>query len=1170
MHQNTLLSRLIAAIGTVLCLTTAVAITGAQSNSEHTVTSPSGCEPGAVVEKISANSVAEKAGLKEGDVILSWTRGDVNGRIDSPFDIPLLEIEQAPLGSITLEGLRGNEKSTWVVGAGGWGVKFRPNFPTSLYALYQQGQNLAKTGKLTEAASEWRTVADQVDRSYPPWLHAWLLAHEGDIFAGGHRWKEATAGYEEAITQAALASTEVKEELLRSYADLFRQQRDWINAEKYYQEAAEEIQKFAPESLISAEVLDDMGLSAYESGDLTKAEKHYLQALEIQKRLASGSLGIARSLNGLGNIATDHRDLTKAEQDHRQALSIQEKLAPGSLDVAVSLYGLGSVAWGRGDFANAEEYFSKSLSTREELAPGSLDVAKSLNGLGLLAMNNGDLAKAEEYHLGALAIREELAPGSLDVAGSLNNLGIVAGLRGDLAKAEDYHLKALAIREKQAANSFLLAQSFNNLGLIAKNRGDLTRAEQYYLQSLAITEKQDAPGISAGTLNNLGVLASQSGDLDKAEKYFQRSLAIKEKLAPGSLDFSSTLGNLCGVEQARGDPAEAEKCYRRALAIKQKFAPGSVVVAEAFNVLANLLRDKGDLLQAEDTYRQARVIWEKAAPESKEYAEVLANLAAIKLNQGQPNAAAPLFEQALDALDGQIAHLGGTDEVRADFRAGYLSYYQNYIDLLIQKKQPNLAFQVLERGRARTFIETLTEAHIDVYKGADGTLLRQQRSLQADLAIKTNRRLRLLSNQKTEQVAALDREIEGLLARQKDVEEKLRAESPGYAHLTHPQPLSAEQAQQLLDQDTLLLAYSVGQERSYVFAVTSVSLEVYPLPKRAEIEAAARRAYQEELSVNNPAAGHESTAALSRMLLGPVAEHLAKKRIAIIADGALQYLPFAALRTPQGAWLIDEHEIVNLPSASTLEVLRNETATRKPAPGQVAVLADPVFNRNDPRVAGVPGDVPADAIANDRLERSVKESGLMSLDRLPATRREAEAIVGVAGKDSSLEALDFDASLETAISAELSRYRIVHFASHTLLNSRHPELSGIILSLVDHQGKPQDGFLQAHEIYNLKLNADLVVLSACETALGKEIRGEGLVGLTRAFMYAGAPRVVATLWRVPDSATAELMKQFYTGMIRQGLPPAAALRQAQVSLSREKQWSAPYYWAGFTLQGDWK
>src|SRR5262249_51029375 len=206
--------------------------------------------------------------------------------------------------------------------------------------------------------------------------------------------------------------------------------------------------------------------------------------------------------------------------------------------------------------------------------------------------------------------------------------------------------------------------------------------------------------------------------------------------------------------------------------------------------------------------------------------------------------------------------------------------------------------------------------------------------------------------------------------------------------------------------------------------------------------------------------------------------------------------------------------------------------------------------------------------------RSAREVGATDaqqrLQRLLFSRREAEGILALAPGKASFKALDFAANRATTLSSNLGQYRIIHFATHGLLNSQHPELSGIVLSLVDEQGRPQDGFLRLHDVYNLKLSADLVVLSACKTGLGKEVKGEGLVGLTRGFWYAGAPRVVASLWKVDDRATAELMKQFYRRMLVDGLRPAAALRMAQIAMLRRKRWAAPYYWAGFALQGEWK
>jgi CHAT domain-containing protein len=308
-----------------------------------------------------------------------------------------------------------------------------------------------------------------------------------------------------------------------------------------------------------------------------------------------------------------------------------------------------------------------------------------------------------------------------------------------------------------------------------------------------------------------------------------------------------------------------------------------------------------------------------------------------------------------------------------------------------------------------------------------------------------------------------------------------------------------------------------------------------------------------------------------------------------VADGALQYVPFGALYSPRiegagatagpGIPLIVDHEIVSLPSASVLAVQRQELTGRERAARLVAVLADPVLQSTDPRVKRAAGDrrppgaepatgIDATGPVTD-LERSATEIDTTNLERLRFAREEAETIVALVRPGQSLKALDFDASRATVTGGELERYQIVHFATHGILDSQHPALSGVVLSLVDPEGNPQDGFLRAHEIYNLKLRAELVVLSACRTALGKDVKGEGLIGLVRGFMYAGAARVVASLWDVRDEATAILMKRFYEGMLKNGLKPAAALRSAQVSLWKEKRWEAPYYWAGFVIQGEW-
>jgi CHAT domain-containing protein len=374
----------------------------------------------------------------------------------------------------------------------------------------------------------------------------------------------------------------------------------------------------------------------------------------------------------------------------------------------------------------------------------------------------------------------------------------------------------------------------------------------------------------------------------------------------------------------------------------------------------------------------------------------------------------------------------------------------------------------------------------------------------------------------------------------------------------------------LLDGDTAMLFLSLGSDESFGWLLTRAGLRSYRLPARANVEALARRAYA-ELSVNDPSAGRKAVAELGRILLSPIAGRLQDRRLVVVAEGALAYIPFSVLPLPSsGEMLMTDHEIVDLPSASALATVRKELRQRHPAPNAVAVFADPVFRADDPRVAGAAGSAAAHDGSLSDVERSARQSGVMTFDRLAATRREADTIVALAGRAHSLEALDFGASREAATSPALAGYRIVHFASHMLLNSRHPELSGIVLSLVDPKGEPRNGFLQVHEIFNLRLHADLVVLSGCQTALGTDVRGEGLVGPVRAFMYAGAPRVVASLWKVPDRATAKLMQELYAAMLERHLTPAAALRRAQLALRNDPQWSAPYHWAGFVMQGDWR
>src|SRR5262245_35645881 len=660
--------------------------------------------------------------------------------------------------------------------------------------------------------------------------------------------------------------------------------------------------------------------------------------------------------------------------------------------------------------------------------------------------------------------------------------------------------------------------------------------------------------------------------LEKLNESLTNRLAIGDRSGE-----AQSLNNMGMVYQALGDMQKALEKFNEALPIRRAAGDPN---GEAFTLLgiARVEQKRGDLIQARQTIERA--------------------VGMIELLRANPN----------------------SQELRASFFASQQDFYQSYIDILMQmhKQTPDAAFDavalaVSERARARSLLELLTEARADIRQGVDNSLLERERFLQQRLNARAAAQVRLLSRKHTpEQAEAAAKEIASITSEYEDLRAQIRAGSPRYAALTQPQPLNlTEIQQQALDPDTLLLEYSLGENASYLFVVSQTSIASYQLPKRAEIEAATRRV-RDLLIAPQPRPGETEAkrrarikearanywpqaAVLSQMLLGPAASQLGAKRLLIVTDGALRYLPFGALpapvtekdrekekggqgdrrtekiRNPQSATrnpLIVRHEIVHLPSASALAVLRRELAGRQPAAKAVAVLADPVFSADDARVK--PSNIAhAGKEAPSDLTRAISDVG-GDLRRLLMTRDEAETILSVTPRNGGYAALDFRANRATATGDELGNYRIVHFATHSLLNSEHPELSGLVLSLVDEQGRPQDGFLRMHEIFNLRLPAELVVLSACQTGLGKNLDGEGLVGLTRGFMYAGAARVVASLWEVNDAATAELMKRFYRRMLQDGMRPAAALRAAQIEMWKRPQWQSPFYWGGFILQGEWK
>jgi len=780
---------------------------------------------------------------------------------------------------------------------------------------------------------------------------------------------------------------------------------------------------------------------------------------------------------------------------------------------------------------------------------------------------------------------------------------------GEWEKVIETSKKALLVHQAQG-DRISEAITLRNIATFYSKLGDLEKGLEYAKLAIPIDREVKARDGEANTLNIIGSIHEALGDRGKAMGCYEQALRLRP-LADKRIE-ANLLRNLGSVYAARGDAHAALDYLNEALSLSRE-AGARQEEATALRSLGEVYCLLGQTEKALDHFNESLAIARVLGHREGE-ARSLLFVARTHRDLNQLQEARVNIEAAIRIIESLRSRISDLQQ-RSSYFATTGSYYDLYIDILMRQRDErgveslNLAIEASERSRARSLLELLAEARIEIRQGVDQELIKRERALQQSLNASAERQIRLLSGKHTpEQAEAAARQIGSLTTLLQEVRAQIRAANPRYAALTQPEPLSLKDIQQqVLDGDTLLLEYALGDKRSYVWAVTHTAINGYELPRRAEIEAAARRFY-DLLPRRTEARGElqKAGAQLSRMLLAPVAGHLAKKRLAIVADGALQYVAFAALPAPDGERrtkkekgksdgepsvspnlhavfeyhpLILEHEIVILPSASTLAVLRRELRGRAPAPKLLAVLADPVFDINDVRLRRSAKEAAAnerriDKDANSKLVRSVKETGLANgewpLPRLLGTRREATAILGLAPESKRRRALDFEANREVVTGGEIGEYQIVHFATHGLVNSVNPELSGVVLSLVDEKGRPQNGFLRLHEIYNLRLPAELVVLSACQTGLGKEIRGEGMVGLTRGFMYAGVPRLVTSLWQVDDKATSELMSRFYRGMFERKLTATAALRAAQIEMWKQKDWKSPYYWAAFALQGEWR
>lgn len=803
---------------------------------------------------------------------------------------------------------------------------------------------------------------------------------------------------------------------------------------------------------------------------------------------------------------------SEADAQVEQALTLWEDLEDSYL-ASVALLRLGQRYEWRKEDARAIEVLTRARTRIESLETRDLEPVLLISLARSLARVSGFEPAREIYGQALQAAKEQ------------RNLWQEAVARNELALAMYDNRRqfwlALGLFD-QALDIFQELREVEQQAIVHLNRGLVFNwlgreglALEDYAAALDLRERLGSdPRARAVILLEMGWTRMWSGDAEKAEATIleARSL-LEEDDRQLQAACSDRLGTLYRREQM------LEKAQAAYLSALEGFEEAGDDAGRA-HVVSNLGRTKGELGDTEgglaDLAEAGRYFAHKGDRSALAYAR--AHRARLLRQAGDLPGAQRELKESL-ALHEKLREETGSSGFRSTYLETVYEHFQLYVDLLMEMETVESgrgwavdALEAVERSRARSLLELVAEF------GAE-----RQRE--------TGRK-----------GGVVDETTASALAEPRTLEEIRRA----------------------LDPDTALLVYALGETRSFVWRVEHDGLRGWEeLDSRDEL-AGEVRPLVDALGAP-PVTGSgaqdidETLARLGRELL-PWAS--LPTHVVVVPDGALQYLPFAALRV-DGRHLIEEHRVSRLPSASVLLTLRDRRQVRPPAPARLAVMADPVLDPADPRLS-------EEAAATAREHRREEPSELDSLQRLAGSGEEAARLASLVARDCHWEERGFGATHEAARGEGLTQAGLVHFATHALLDDEHPERSQVVLSRFDRSGQARNGSLFAFEIAQMDLAADLVVLSACRTALGREIRGEGLVGLPQSFFEAGADRVAVSLWNVDDTATAELMEHFYDGLLRLGLPPAEALREAQKLLLRSKEFTSPYYWASFTLAGDWR
>jgi len=1125
--------------------------TGATATKEPLVLS------GVVIEEIPKGSALEKAGLQVGDVILSWERlpnppanpEAASERIDTPFDWMWLEIEQAPRGVVRLTGERGRKRMLFEVPVGAWNGKVSLNLSGSTNASIFNGcDDSASQEHVSQAELKSRVVLCTWNR----------LKTASELFDAGHRPEAESllaTPLSPALSPSLIALSHLYEgQLYKLHGDVDLAQQAFT-----------------------------IGLQHANQDELLACLFHFY----------------------LGYVELNRSNLLLAQDHYSRAIQQLEKLAPRSLELARNLRDLGVAQEGLGRYNEALELLNRSLDLATSISQASWDVATIQNDIGVIHYERGDLLSAEDMFKAAAKLKKELRPNDTSLAGAYSNIGLVGADLGDYEAAEQYYREALRILEVSRDTGTIPREALQavlvNLGNVLISQKNFEAAELYLNQAKHLFDHEARDTLNyALLLKNLGTLAWHKEHFKKARNYYEEALEIWEKKSPDGPGVASCLEGLGAIELHQNKFAASEGHLKAALQYREKINPGSLATANTLNNLGNLENQRGRYEQAKAYWLRSLALRSKLVPGSELEAKLLFALGEEAFREGNLNDSMNKLNQSIESMERQFDQLDDDDLSGGRYRFTKSDIYRLAAKVAIARGDDRAAFLLSEKYRARGFLNFFAGRSMRFYPDLPEKIdLDRQRV--AVLLRKNESALEQFSP------GSDPGRVEGLLAERKKLtavhdanDLAFREAAPRLASLERPNPLDAHDAAKALDAGTALISYfSCGDEMYAMFIGNEKGQEIYRLlhlgrvPGRQVsilVHALTATTSSRTLEKSRARQISEMSGLLYRLLFAPL-ESLAApySRLLIIPDGPLQYLPWGALireyekdGLKKRQYLAEWKPLHIALSATVFAELKKDRRSEgwavhgPPVPDFVAFGDPPVH-------PATLGKDELETMADIRVRAAVERGLFDLLKPLPWSRREVESIAALFPPGHAKVFIGPEATEEEARKVGKG-VRILHFATHAQLDNRSPLNSALALAMPE--GFPEgreNGLLQVWEIFEkVRLDADLVVLSACDTALGEDQGGEGLIGLTRAFQYAGARTVIASLWSVRDQATSELMIRFYKHL-RAGLTKDEALRQAQIELIHgpievvnekgEKTLldaTAPYFWAGFQLYGDWQ